>query len=702
MNPISAFLESNIVFVYFVYGLAFFTLGIALQLKGSRKSQFKFATALRPLAAFGFLHATHEWIEMLQIIANFDGSYSPVASHEIFRVAILVASFLMLLVFGIILLTPEHQSKWRIYLPILLMLAMWAGGTWLVAARLHMSLPESLPLADVLSRYGLGIPGALLGTWALMMQQRTFREHRMPRFGRDLVWSATALFLYGAIGQIFVHRTVLFPSIYLNSDAFIQWFGIPVQLFRAILAGLLSFFLVRALSAFNLEDQRMLEAANQAKLAAQAEALAAERDKIQTTEQLNQELRLITRELMLLLNLSNLLVTPLTLTDRLHNVLQEIVNSLNFPEAAMILLSHNQTPVSEVVAAINFPEGDNDSPKQAYRYAMARDLGEQCLAKKMAMCIHTDGVVIEFLLEEALATQRCREHLSPTHMLGLPLVAHHRVFGSLVLSIVPPRSNVENPEAITPDELRLIVGMTQQLGLSIDNAQLYQDAQNRKQLLEELLHQVVNAQEAERQRIARELHDATGQSLTAIALGLRGVENLLQARPTEAIQHIQELKLYSTNALGELKQLISDLRPPQLDDLGLISALQWYIDTYQKYYDLTVTLLASNQSLRLPSKYETVLFRITQEALTNVAKHAQAKHVSVSFEQEPDQLVMTIEDDGRGFDLNVALNDEQGRVGWGLLGIAERVALLNGRHQIITAPQQGTRIVVNIPLAQED
>ena len=195
-----------------------------------------------------------------------------------------------------------------------------------------------------------------------------------------------------------------------------------------------------------------------------------------------------------------------------------------------------------------------------------------------------------------------------------------------------------------------MLGIAQQLALPTENARLRHQAQDREKMLADLLRQTVGAQEAERQRIARELHDATGQSLTAIALGLRGVESMLPADPPVDSAQIKELRSFSTIALGELRQIISDLRPSQLDDLGLVAALQWYVQEFETRRSINTEFIVEGSGIRLPTEYETVLFRITQEALTNVAKHAQATTVTVTLQFSAAQICLTVEDDGRGFD----------------------------------------------------
>jgi signal transduction histidine kinase len=312
------------------------------------------------------------------------------------------------------------------------------------------------------------------------------------------------------------------------------------------------------------------------------------------------------------------------------------------------------------------------------------------------MCLHLDGTVIEFPPEEVLENQSCRRHPSPVAMLSLPLGVRQNVTGSILLA----QTELDEKRSLSFDEFKLMVGVAQELGLSVENALLYQEAQERETMLADLLHQVVGAQEAERQRIARELHDATGQSLTAIALGLRGVETMLEGDQPVKVEQVEELKSFSTSALGELRQIIADLRPSQLDDLGLAPAIQWYVHEFEKRYAIQTEFVVEGNRSRLPPEHETVLFRIVQEALTNIAKHANATSASVRLEKYPAQIRLTIKDDGRGFDLEEALRGK-GRTGWGLLGIQERTRLLGGQYEIHSEPQRGTRIQVTVPVKTE-
>jgi len=692
MNPISAFFVENMIAVFFFYGLAFFVLGLALIFASRQTSEFRFAQAIRPLAAFGILHGSHEWVEMFQMIAVQTG-HGPVPEWvNLLRLLLLVASFLMLLAFGIVLLSPETRWWLPKYVPLVLLVGLWLAATLIVRSIFTPAPGDLITLADVLARYIFGFPAAVVGTWALMGQQRTFRERDMPQFGRDLVWCAAALFLYGVIGQMFVHRSLLFPSTILNSQLFLDWFGIPVQLFRGVMAAWFTFFMVRALRAFELETRQKIEKANQSKLDAQAAALLAERHTSYEMERLNEELRQVVHELSLLLDLARLLAEPMDSLVRLQRVLDRVVHSIEYAGAALVMLTRQPGNVPYVAVSLGF----ETAPAPDSRYLLAQKIGEACILRNLAMCQHQNGDVIEFLLEDALQKQECRQHLSPTLVIGLPLVAQERAIGSIVLAAPP-----HNERRLTVGEFTLLVGIGQQVGLSIENARLYQDVYNREKLLAELLHQIVGAQEAERRRIARELHDATGQSLTAISLGLRGVETRLANGAPVSAEQIRELQSFGTNALGELRRIIADLRPSQLDDLGLVAALQWYISAFEQRRGICSRFVINGHPGRLPSEYETVLFRIVQEALTNVAKHAAASNVVVTLTTLPQEISLSIEDDGQGFDPGLVLNGGVEPVGWGLLGIRERALLLGGSYNVESAPGQGTVIRVNVPLLME-
>jgi len=218
----------------------------------------------------------------------------------------------------------------------------------------------------------------------------------------------------------------------------------------------------------------------------------------------------------------------------------------------------------------------------------------------------------------------------------------------------------------------------------------------------ELLHRTVKAQESERQRIARELHDETGQTLTALGMGLRGLTGMISANPQRAVQQAQQLERLAVTGLDELQRLVGGLHPPQLDDLGLLAALRWYAGEIQNRYGLAITVTAQGEPRELPMEVRIVLFRISQEAITNVIRHAHARQSSISLEFDRDQVCLYLEDDGQGFDVEKTLHSLEDKPCWGLLGLIERAALVGGECQIKSRPGAGTLIYVNVPLENHE
>ena len=311
------------------------------------------------------------------------------------------------------------------------------------------------------------------------------------RFTNDLLGAAISFALYGMIGQLFVHESVIFPSTILNQEAFLDWFGFPIQVFRAILAIFMMVFILRALRIFEVERQQRLASA-----------------------------------------------------------------------------------------------------EQQAREAIAR----------------------------------------------------------------------------------------------------------RDQLRGELLYRVVSAQEEERTRLARELHDDTLQVLTALSAGLMGAAKTAKTAPEKLDAQLEQLSAMSSQAIVELRRMIQDLRPSVLDDLGLDAALEWLAERMSAQFGYQVMLDLDAPPCRFPPSIETTLFRIAQEALTNAARHAQATEVRISLNCESDGVAFMIQDNGVGFDPAILDAPETDQHGWGLIGMKERTELAGGEFQIESAPGQGATLRFFLPL----
>jgi signal transduction histidine kinase len=225
-------------------------------------------------------------------------------------------------------------------------------------------------------------------------------------------------------------------------------------------------------------------------------------------------------------------------------------------------------------------------------------------------------------------------------------------------------------------------------------AQADQERQERDALRARYVSGVIVAQEEERKRIARELHDGTGQSLTSLLVGLQNLKNSWE--PTAMIVQIDELRGVVSQTIDEVRNLARQLRPSALDDQGLSSALDNYIADYQKRYTITVDYVANGLTTRLPLEMETSIYRIVQEGLTNIARHAHASRASVLIDRRQDTIRIIVEDDGQGFD------PADQRENLGLQGIRERAALFSGTLTIESQPGQGTSLFIAIPYRQQE
>jgi two-component system sensor histidine kinase UhpB len=220
----------------------------------------------------------------------------------------------------------------------------------------------------------------------------------------------------------------------------------------------------------------------------------------------------------------------------------------------------------------------------------------------------------------------------------------------------------------------------------------------REMQLRVLSQRLLEAQEGERRRIARELHDEIGQALTIIKLGVQSAQRATE--PASVREVLSECIRTIDAAIQQVRSLSLDLRPSLLDDLGLIAALRWYLDRQAQWVGFAATFHTKGLDGRLPSTLETTCFRVAQEALTNIARHAHAHHVTMSLTYTGHQLVLCIQDDGVGFDVRTA--HEQARQGGslGLLGMQERVALVGGRLTISAASGHGAQICASFPVPE--
>jgi signal transduction histidine kinase len=283
---------------------------------------------------------------------------------------------------------------------------------------------------------------------------------------------------------------------------------------------------------------------------------------------------------------------------------------------------------------------------------------------------------VDSVLEDPEIDQQAARRLGIHSALFVPLVARGHGIGVLIA-----HDRAGATPVFTDDDLRLTETLAARAAVAVDLSE---------RVSRDAVRRVVVAQELERTRLARELHDETGQALTSILLALKPLEQLATtAESSAAVASVRELVV---STLQDVRRLAVELRPSALDDFGLVPAVERLAETFRDQTGMRVDLEASLGEGRLRPEVETAFYRIVQEALTNIAKHADAGRVSILLTRKHDRVAAVVEDDGRGFD------ERRGEEGLGLVGMRERLALVGGKLRIESTSGSGTTIAAEVPV----
>jgi signal transduction histidine kinase len=335
-------------------------------------------------------------------------------------------------------------------------------------------------------------------------------------------------------------------------------------------------------------------------------------------------------------------------------------------QARLVLIALPQDDAITVAAA----EGDGAYGVVGTRLELAGSKAGRVLQRRRSERVDS-------VLEDPEVDQNAARRFGVRSALYVPLIARGRAIGVLV---------AHDKEGIAPafsdDDLRLAESLADRAAVAVDlSERVGRDA----------LARVVAAQELERKRLARELHDETGQALTSILLGLKPLERSPASDENrEAVARVRQLVV---STLQDVRRLAVELRPAALDDFGLATAVARLAETFRESTGLRVDLESQLGDDRLPTEVETTLYRIVQEALANIVKHADATRVSILLTQKNRSVAAVVEDDGRGFEPGSAREDVLG-----LVGMRERVGLVGGRLRIESAEGAGTTIAAEVPL----
>ncbi|HEX6202540.1 MAG TPA: GAF domain-containing sensor histidine kinase [Thermoanaerobaculia bacterium] len=292
------------------------------------------------------------------------------------------------------------------------------------------------------------------------------------------------------------------------------------------------------------------------------------------------------------------------------------------------------------------------------------------------------------VLRQVLSTGAVVSDPDEASSMGVPILARGEVAGLFTLARRQPR-------AFDEEDVRVARAMASQASVAVENAVLYQQMEASKARLRWLSRRLVEAQERERRHVARELHDEAGQALASLRFGLRLLEREV-AEGGDVGEHVTGLLRTTDAVIDGLHRLAADLRPASLDHLGLDAALRQHARAMAATHGLHVRFKARGfTGERLPPVVETALFRVVQEAVTNVVRHARARRVDVLLEHRGDRVLAMVEDDGIGFDPDRAQSGEH----FGLVGLRERAEALDGSLTVESAPGAGTTVVVEVASA---
>ena len=281
-------------------------------------------------------------------------------------------------------------------------------------------------------------------------------------------------------------------------------------------------------------------------------------------------------------------------------------------------------------------------------------------------------------------------------LISVPLRAKEAVLG-----VINVASHM--PHHFTRDDLYLLHSIGDQLGVAIEQAKLHERLRRSSSRYQQLARQTLMAQEEERRRIARDLHDETSQALSGLALNLQALVDMSEM--TNALSDEFRAMLKKAHALAtqigtEVSRLMKELRPTLLDTLGLVPAIRQYADANLSPLDISVSVESKGNCDSLPPEVEVGLFRVAQGAIGNIAEHSGAKTATIVLEGSARDLLLSISDDGKGFDVSkITEIDESGR-GRGLFGMKERVGLLGGRCSIKSQPGAGAMVRARVPIVR--
>ncbi|MFW6183859.1 MAG: GAF domain-containing sensor histidine kinase [Chloroflexota bacterium] len=648
---------------YLLYGLAFFTLGLAALLESRRSSGLLLGRQLPWLAAFGFVHSFVEWSELLLHTTTQEPLRSALSAGHFF---LLPLSALLLIRFGVGLISEAGPLPgWLLLSPAVLLVPMMLVGAY--ALVVTITEPGLEVAGDIWSRYLLFLPGALLATAGFLRQARELDASYSPRVRSMMTGAGVTFFLYAFFAGLIVPEASYGLAPWLNYEVVQQGTGFPVQVWRMLSALGVTVFVVRALDVFDFERKQYLEAATQRQEQAEA-ALRREQERAQEAQlQVESEARRV--------------------AERWVNTLVEIGQLIAHMESVDVVLLHIMEQARELL--------DTDT----VLLGLLDESGERLEVRYQAMGASAHAVGGRHVLDNPALVKMLRSGRSyrfpqdydmdqvswhcPTvareikSAAVVPLQFDNQVVGGIWAARFHPR-------LFTSTQLFGLQNLADQAVIALQHASMAAQLQSVATL-------------EERSRIAREMHDGLAQILGYLGIQMQTIEAYVkQGQEQQVLEEIQKTRQNVKLAQDDVRDNILSLRTTLSGDAGLIPALQEYVREFGVQSGADARLVTCfNSPPRLSPLAEVQLVRIVQEALTNVRKHAGAEHVEVQLSPLDGGLNILVRDDGVGFEPG----DADGR--FGLQTMEERASSVGGRLAVQSEPQGGTQVSLWLPLLRE-
>lgn len=380
---------------------------------------------------------------------------------------------------------------------------------------------------------------------------------------------------------------------------------------------------------------------------------------------------------------SNAFMTEMKLPQLLDLIVEKIATETGADRGSLMLLDRESQELS-ISAAIGLPAEVVEKTRVKLGQGIAGWVAKRQQPLVLSRRKHPIAEIQEAMTNEQIHSALC-----------VPMMARGELVG--VLSV----SRMKEAVPFTQSDLELASILGEQAAIAVQNARLYEQIARQQRIMEQLRSRTIQAEENERKVVALEIHDVISQAIASLFYRIQTCERLIGIDVERAQREFSDVKRIAQDTLDDVTRLMFNLRPPVLDDLGVFPALRRYLDQYQRQNGIAVKMTTKGRRRRFQASVELTIYRIVQEALANVRKHAEAKRVIMKFETNRDTIKGMIEDDGKGFDSrSLPRKEVEGHLG--LFSMRERAALLGGTLEVRSQSGEGTSVYFEIPAAPRE